>query len=398
MDRIAVTTSSLFPIDLLSIVFLNELISESNFEVFLNSSYYAGKKENAAKVARGAIPTFNWEHELDGTWRLNHIPLLNILNSEDGHSTIGSSFESLINEGIISSANMDCLLANIANSVSAEEFYSLHLSQIFKANKVENVVFSDFSEIRNGRYPKKLKNDLFKTLLKLAGHNPQMFSRGGSIIDSSTGVKYTHIMKDAEGIKLFHLQEDELTGVAFSANEFCHTPLRLTGNLEMLVCSGEDYTLAHAPWYSHLDTNSTIEVYESITPISCHDDNRAGDSLDSKRLNPTGYTLLDYSGGYSQKLMNALLGDDKNGLSHSFLKVLCQRFPSAKEKISNHQGKALSRFSMGMRKSFEASLEKLDPAIFENKYGIQFESTEIESLFLCIELLDLDVLLRIACQ
>lgn len=389
MERIAAITSSLFPIDLLSIIFLSEIFPERQFEVLVNDNYDEGKPENRRKVARGSLPTFNWEQEGDQTWRLLHIPIEQLKKSDSIFSVLSHEYQKVINNQCVDIKNIFTVSEAINSSATASEFYIKHLKHIYKQNSVSKVIFSDFSRLRNGEIPRDLKEDLFRSLKLISNESPKKFSRGGKICCSYTSKTYDYISSYGDEISLYYNEGKGLKEKLFDLDEFLESELSLTGNLEMLLFSGSNYKLGHIPWYTHIDTASKIFAYEVITPISCHDHKRSGASSGSFKLSPSGYSLLDYTTIPVDLLMEALLGSGSKQISPHFIHSICKKFPDSKEKLSNHQGAALNRITVSMQRTIKEAIQTSNLSAFESTYNISIDSIAIERLFLYTELLDI---------
>ena len=76
MVKFVTQVSSIYPIDLTSVLYRGSLHPDSQFEVYVSDALELPSHSiNRQYVARASLPTLNWDQDDKGNWRQIHIPI-----------------------------------------------------------------------------------------------------------------------------------------------------------------------------------------------------------------------------------------------------------------------------------------------------------------------------------
>ncbi|MCG9771613.1 hypothetical protein L1D59_23840, partial [Pseudoalteromonas piscicida] len=311
----------------------------------INNGADKGKKENRSKVARGSLPTFDWLQEADGTWRLLHIPIdinsrKEIIKLFDGHFDKISEVHRDVAENLVEIRKW--ILSQEESEIDLFQFYEYFLREILVYNGVENFEILDFSNASGINLDSKKKEAIFDEIHRLSSTDSKLFVRGGKVVNNSTDESFDRVKKIGQYL-LFENKNNMYWRV--NKNEWKSIDFSLKGNIEHLIYSGCEAILGHTPWYSHLDFIIGKEnSLEAITPMACHDYARAGDNFNSRRLNPLGYSSIDYRSTHIDLLIAKLLGKDIFKVNINFFSFMYKHHPQVKEKAAKSQRQGASKF------------------------------------------------------
>lgn len=354
----AVSLSSLFPIDLTSLVFWNATSPDSQFRLYFNTELDRGLRANRVKVARGSLPTFAFSQDPDGTWRLHHAPLDHLQDEKkleaylDEISSVLSAQQGVVeNVSLLSKAFKKAELGT-----SEFAFYSNICSNLLHSNGVKNFEIRDFRELRNGKLSRSEKETLFDLIvLQAPEHTPSKFLKGGKLLQEGAGASFTQACRDSDTLVL---SGSEGKQVHFDRDQFASKHWKAHGNLEMLLLPASGLESSHVPWYATLaQVDPGLLGSEIISPMSCHDIARTSYAMCSpRRLYPSGYSIVDYPAVDLVALLDAVLGGGADHEALDLWRWLADNYPHSSEKLAKNQGTEVGRLLLKVRRSLLDSL------------------------------------------
>jgi len=363
MEKYVILVSSLYPIDLTAGLFGCLINRNSSLLILFNEKAEIpddlGKRQF---VARSALPTFRWTTDSNGVWRQIHLALENRGQEEFITTLVAvgkSAGEYLERAGDKDIAEQIVLRSRtlaeeaINNNPICEwwSFSSQLIKEIFvKVTKNTNIEVELFGDYRIGNKKARETKEFIKRLFLELNNNDWEVGypvKGGYAevckVNGNRWLRHYAIGDDAtityRKRKSGKIREEALKSGDIKDDD----KIRFGGCLEtgLLQHFG---TLVHLPWYCQAEyaceTGDDFAGYEFISPISVADAERTSDEIGGGgwRLNPTGYSLLEYKHETINKLARAVYKD--SSITYNNLRdwrYLFYNYPVVKQKVAKHQ-------------------------------------------------------------
>ena len=368
MDYV-VQISSLYPIDLSSILFLGLHIPDSKIKIYINEiAELPLDTNNRRYVARAALPLLNWELDKKKVWRQIHSPLENLNFNEYrkvlffvGQSIVGRKRSFKLN--IVDNLFQRCEF--LSNSVydrmkcSNQEwkqewarFAASLIEEIFEQvigyNKTKVLSYAPYRLGLKGKSKAIhfLENIFCKA--KLVYPNSLTAKRGGYVEiydegNSKKWLRFSRFKADGQNLLLIDKKFKKFYCFEFSKVKSSNVRIRFGGLLELGFLQEFGYVV-DLPWFSDgifsKNYNDRIGGIEIISPISTSFNSRISKKYGGNewRLFPTGYSLLDFDSKMIFEIAKVHL-KIKEISNHDLQdwQRLAFNYPRCNQKLSKHQ-------------------------------------------------------------
>lgn len=372
-------SSSLYPIDLASIIFYyadGKINNKDRIKIFVvDDIYITDNIVHRILSPQLALPSHFLVHDKEDTYRPVFIPISN--EFKDSYIESLSQSISLVVNAVSNFNNKEGekvndrgkqILANLFSKTSYDEqpggFVGLMCKYIFKdifKRDIDVKLYSKFIYSLEGQtLAIEALRDFGMEILNELGNNKFRFLKGGFIeLDFKSIVKYrlrTGKIKNNEII--FYNSDDEIrmslslrdrqkkkTNIEFKGKKISDFKIRLRGPIE-LVYEAKLGINTHVPWYCKSIFNSVqnwhiYTVEEMISPISVAVKDRTSIKVGGKgkRLIPSGYSLIEFEHpsvlAYIKTTTN--IGDIDYKMLDDWYNII-NNYPKSNEKVLKHQG------------------------------------------------------------
>lgn len=377
MDKFRVIVSSVYPSDLMAVLFARSFEENLLIELEINESFDLGNSAHRNFVSRAALPRLEWSFCDDGIWRQKFLPI----DSLDDSKLEWAIIDTVENYHEIFSVDEDArtefrtVIGRVIREFRAlphqttkrkwASMTSILLTHIFAFYGIKTIERSGFSKTRNDGLS---EHDLRSLCTHIAEEMTRKsmvegrFSFGGQVVlrELATGAeRRLDSAKLSEGrLVLFgecgefdsrHLEEEITQG---------KLAILVKGPLQMVLSK----PAIHLPWYAK---GSFVELsvedadgVEFLSPMVVYDEQRSFTSSDSpKRLVPTGYSLIEYSTPQVIAACSFLLGSDIGLDDLADWREMVSTFPASREKLSKRQGRLIVPLIANLRKRARHTLD-----------------------------------------
>ena len=351
-----VNVSSLHPIDSTALICHGLLNPGDELHFAVNDSAEFDEGSPYRKhVARGALPTCSWLRDHDGTWRQTHEPLSrkSTLRLSEALAGLEASICDRVKEyspPLAKRVQEYCehLAETGTRSANAQwpDCVASLIHTIAKELIGRDVTVLRWTEVQDLLRDTGAVSDFLRCLVDAGRQSPSgalTFTRGGYIeIHADGGFRRRFRCCRAlepDVLELFDLVDSPKFRLDVSDSPI----VRFGGPLEMGLLSRR-FTLVDHPWFAvgvKLSSEDHASIVEYVSPPVVHDKDRASRAAGGggNRLNPLGYTLLDFASPDVAILIQALLGlsspPSVDQLAH--WRRLLLDFPSASQKAAKDQ-------------------------------------------------------------
>lgn len=367
MDNIVVNCSSLYNIDFSCAIFYKVDHPEMEMLLFLNDkASISSNKEHRKYISRLAVPLFEWEKDKDGSWKMLHYPIEAIGSLDEFLLTIERAIDPIvmyIENGGGTSTNVEETFHTIERALRTEfcgasfdpiRAYSVVILEVVRRvlKSREDVSLRLCGSIYEGNFKGRAYNQALLAIYNDIKTNHRaktvLFVKGGKILvrHNTEWRSYNSACLDVEGLRLINMNDH--SSYVFALQELLSdellTGIRLTGPLELLLFMQFGFCADLPSYVSAKFTDRMAPGVEYISPVSVVDPNRVSIEAGGHgfRLNPSGYSLLDYCRNSNSTVIMMLRGMfaepeiQLSDLTEWF--EIINNYPRADEKISESQG------------------------------------------------------------
>ncbi len=345
-----VECSSIYSIDLSAILFSSVLNPQISINIYINDKADV-KTEFRRFLHKLSIPTFDWAIDPNGQLRQIHIPIDNICKDEfllscvQAFNTYGKKLNI---KNVKSWKHINQLILNLENFLSEDsiENYMELIRQIFLILGIKNISVKKYSlykyELLNKNKNAFLLNLNNTTNKMLSGD--YKFHKGGSIEAkiNSKDIIIKHVCVSNNETVFKSINNEQFSLYDLNKMEMC-----FKGPLETYFLA-EDGLLLHLPWYGKADYSfekgRCKKGIEYITPVTVASLNRVSKEFSGLgyRLNPSGYSLIEYDHENVLKLLNCLYEENVKVTFDDLAdwKYMINNFPYCSQKAAKTQNRA----------------------------------------------------------
>ena len=365
--------ASLFNIDFASGIFSGIMNPDEGIWVFLNDNPPLPDNSKYSEfISRLGIPTISWAYCSDNIWRLKFIPTKekNVNEICDELSKLRERFLLFFNnegyEEIRKFEERFKLILDQAEQIKTKEnsieLYRKILKLIFQRvlfkESIDVFLTGGFLEMNTTEHNDS--SHLFKELYDQLKDRPSgeyEMVKGGKLIFDLNGnlIRANQIIKSEFSFELFNRNDRQnKIEIRFEDIIYSNLPkynLKCEGTIQLLQLQSKGI-LCHLPWYMEgRIVENNYKCLEHITPISNSYSSRVSNYICEKnkdyiknktrniRLNPSGYSLLDYDHQRIRRFISHLLQINQFEVSQlNDWKFLINNYPVSKEKLAEHQG------------------------------------------------------------
>lgn len=323
MKTAVVNVSSLYPIDLTALAFHGIHCPHDQLLVALNdATAFDDSSPYREHVARAALPKPEWRFDQKGSWRQVHQPLSGRMSPGDGLAQVVEAWASALEstDGQIAAAirRRGKLLTEQLDTFPSKQttWHGLmrNVAERILREVVEHEVRSTtWSQLRRDSVEQGHAESVLRRIAQSCAESggEVLFARGGYVAFSGHRTRYRAASFDPKSEVLYlHPRNGSPLAVTLGSHTSVPPEIVFGGPLEMALLS-EAFTIVDSPWFGdHQAGHSTLDAWEYISPVVVHDERRValGAGGGGMRLEPAGYTLLDYRHPAVSALVSATLG------------------------------------------------------------------------------------------
>ncbi|UAB72679.1 hypothetical protein INR79_25840 [Vibrio sp. SCSIO 43132] len=339
LTNVSIQISSLFPIDITEAVVAKTIYPELNVTIYLNSETAENTRSRKnSGSSRGSFPLMELICQSHMKWQQKHTSSMMVDNIKDELLLYIEKMYELTKECSKDVHNRIDKLRQVANksdpNCSWSELSRNVLNFIFRDLELSNFSIEENTEQRfSGDLKKSEKERLIKYLTSLPDNISLTLNDSGKLQirnNKEEWASYNKIKKEKEKVTLSGKEN-----FTIHIEKLKNKNIRLRGLIENLIMHDSNHHLIDLPWYVTEAKFNTKEYHgiEFISPLSVKSEYRK-----KHILNPSGYSLLDYSHHDATLFCNSVLGfNSKSGLFIDEYKEILKYLPTTKERYAKSQ-------------------------------------------------------------
>ena len=344
-----VECSSIYSIDLASILFSSIMYPDRRISVYINDEANIST-EYRTYLHKLALPMFSWTVDPKGQIRQIHIPIEN-LNGCNFLNACIQAIDSYLKVLGKSDFRDEIHLRRLIKKIEGEfftdsiEYYVELIRQILCILGVNNFSVKKYSDIKKNIIINNFDNFLFSisSQIKKLPDGNYKFHKGGSI--------EMRMEQDVFTIKRMSNYEGDINFIdsknnRFSKNDLNKNEIFFKGPLETYLLA-EEGMLLHLPWYGQAsysnEINENTKGIEYISPVTVSSLKRVSPAFSGRgnRLSPSGYSLIEYEHENVLKILQNVYPENKS-IKFSDLddwKYMINNYPACLQKAAKSQNR-----------------------------------------------------------